>query len=65
MSITKGEHISESALVKLIVPILGGAIAIGAAALGLVPLWAIAALAAGGLLAWGVIEYLSDRPMRA
>jgi hypothetical protein len=50
-------------VIKLIFPLLGCLIGVLAAGLGMVPLWAIALFAAGGLLGWGVIEYLADRPV--
>jgi hypothetical protein len=63
VSITRGETFSEQRVVKLAFLFLGGMLGIAAAGLGFVPLWAIAPFAAGGLLIWGVIEYLADRPM--
>ena len=63
MSISRGEDITDTVLLKLIFPLLGALTGIAAAGLGFVPPWAIAPFAAGGLLAWGVIEYLSDRPI--
>ena len=54
---------AETAVVKLSFFFVGGLLGIAAAGLELAPIWAIAPFAAGGLLAWGVIEYLADRPI--
>ena len=64
MSIARGGKIPE-AVVKLIFVFVGGMLGIAATGLGVVPFWAIAPFAAGGLLVWGVIEYLADRPLQS
>ena len=65
MSITRYGEGAETAVVKLSFFFAGGLLGIAAAGLDLAPMWAIAPSAAGGLLAWGVIEYVADRPMSA
>jgi hypothetical protein len=56
---------SEASLLKLVPLIIGALGALAAMGLGILPAWAIVPFAAGGLLAWGVMEYLADRPVRA
>jgi hypothetical protein len=51
--------------VKLLCLVFGTLTGLAAVGLGIVPIWAISLFTAGGLLAWGVLEYLSDRPVRA
>ena len=50
-------------MVKLILSVFGALVGLAATGLGLVPVWAVVMFAAGGLLAWGVLEYMADRPV--